>query len=302
MKKFHKILMSGILLALCISASLLLAAAESAAPSASYTFPAGTTVEQMKAELASQSGMTLVVIKPDGSVRGTGLIHTGDTIEIFDAQDNLNVCLTAVVEGDSPSSAVSSEISSEGTSSQEASSEAASSGKTPVSSAPGSSSPVISGEPSSEPESHPASSSQSGSSAAASSLSAPQKSGYQRFESPTTVAALKKQLNAYYGTGNFTLAVMALAGVQRQSGRICTGDTIRIYGSDGILQSETCAVVAGDLARRGGPTAAGREALYDYLTETVGLDSGLLQAADMNRDGTVDTCDLLLLKKALSVS
>ncbi len=246
----------------------------SAASSASpvYEYPAGTTVESLQAQLDAQGkGQKLSVIKPDGNRRASGPLQAGDIVEVCDSAGNLQARVTAAFTSESSSAGRSSSVVP--SSSQPASSQAAG--------GPASSS-------SSASEESPASS-QSG------------KLSEYVFPSAVTVEELKTEIEDKLSAG-CTIQITPASGGNRTSGRICTGDVIRVLNPDGSGQSAVRAVVLGDVARVGGPDSQSKTLLYRYLTGQEEFDSEQETAADLNQDGKIDTSDLLLLKKKLTAS
>ena len=245
-------------------------AVSSAAPV--YEYPAGTTVESLQAQLDAQGkGQKLSVTKPDGNRRASGPLGAGDIVEVCDSAGNLQARVTA---------AFTSESSSAGSSSSAASSAAAS--------AP------------SQAASSPESSSSSGWEESAAS-SQPGKLSEYVFPSAVTVEELKTEIADKLSAG-CTIQITPASGGNRATGRICTGDVIRVLNPDGSGQSAVRAVVLGDVARVGGPDSQAKTLLYRYLTGQEEFDSEQEAAADLNRDGKIDTSDLLLLKKKLSAA
>ncbi len=218
-------------------------AAKDSDAGSSYLFPAGTTVESLQEELAPQGpDRILRVLKPDGSIRESGPIETGDRVEVLDETGQMLSCVTARVEESSrPSSGAAS-------------------------------SPPVS-------------------------LGQPEDNGTSVFSPGTTVESLQEELAAC-GFGDCTLKVKSHAGRIRGSGNICTGDALSVLDAGGHVLFGTKAVVPGDLTRCGLPTAEACDLLYDHLILRKALTGDLLDAADLNRDGSVDTSDLLQLKKA----
>lgn len=218
----------------------------------SYSFPAGTTVEALAQQLAPQGpDEVLRVLKPDGSIRASGLIETGDTVEVLDESGQVLSCVIAQVETGS------------GSSSSQNSSQSSTAPQTP---------PSVS-------------------------LGQPEGNGYTVFSPGTTVEALQDELDAG-GAQDCRLKVKSHAGRIRGSGNICTGDALSVLDEDGNVISATKAVVPGDVTRCGVPTDEACDLLYSHLIRRSELTGDLLDAADMDRDGTVDPSDLLLLKKA----
>lgn len=227
-------------------------------------FPADTTVESLKAELLPQGkGEQLTVIKPDGTKRLSGPIETGDKIEVTDETGFILSSVTAVISDGTPSAASSSESVSSGTSS------ANSSGASDTSS----------------------------SDASSEIPSFIQGGKYSVFTGPVTMDDLKGGLQ-----GTQKLKVVSASGAARKSGKICTGDAVSVLDSGGSTLCGTKAVVLGDLTRSGKITKRGCDLLYEWLAKKSTLKGDLLAAADVNQDGTVDTGDLLEMKKDLSES
>ena len=276
-----------LLLFLCAVPAVSHAAGQQSAlpePMGTMDVPPGTTVASLRAMFGIPgTGETLAVWKADGSVRESGPVETGDLFVLTGARGSVDDCETIRVAGSEPGSSLpESEKPPDGSASS-----------LPDSSLPepdvSSGAPAVpqSGEPS--PSSPPAS---SGSRDGVVSV----------FAEPVTVAALQATLDAQ-GSADADRAVVTSAdGVRRESGYVCTGDHIAVLDKSGETSGTATAVVLGDLTRCGGPTRDGCGLLYNYLTNRSGLDADLRNAADMNRDGCVDTADLLSLKKKLDGS
>ena len=237
-----------------------------------YEYPVGTTVESLQAQVDAQGkGQKLSVIKPDGNRRESGPLQSGDVVEMFDSAGNLRTRVTAAVA--------------------------------PASSSAGSSS--FAGSSAASPASSQAGSSQTGSSSSASEespvSSQPGKPSEYVFSSPVTVEGLKAEIQEKLSAG-CTLQITPVSGGSRTSGRVCTGDVIRVLNPDGSVQSSVKAVVLGDVTRTGGPDSQAKALLYRYLTGQEEFDPEQEAAADLNQDGKIDTGDLLLLKKELTAS
>lgn len=231
----------------------------------SYPFPAGTTVKSLQEQMGGQ-GRQVIVLQSDGTLRVGGPIETGDTVEILDDSGNVVDRLRAVVEPASSSSQSSSSV-------------------------PPPSSSSSSGAGSSQPfEPVP-------SSALSSSPFSAGRGGDYVFPGPVTVEELENQIEDKIRREGCSLDVTARTGEKRKSGPVCTGDVICVLDSAGNAESSVTAVVLGDLTCDGGDTGRDSEALYQYLTGQRELAGGMLSAADLDRNGTVDTRDLLLLKK-----
>lgn len=237
-----------------------------------YEYPAGTTVESLQAKVeALGKGQMLCVTKPDGNRRENGPLQSGDIVEVSDGAGNLQTRVTAAVA--SASSSVGSSSSAVSSADAPASSQAGSSPAGSSSSAPGES-PVS---------------------------SQPGKPSEHVFSSAVTVEELKAEIADKLSAG-CTLQITPASGGSRASGRICTGDVIRVLNPDGSVQSAVKAVVLGDVTRIGEPDSQAKALLYRYLTGQEELDPEQAAAADLNQDGKIDTGDLLLLKKKLTVS
>lgn len=270
------LLLFAVFLAAISSAVSLAAENPTAASTASalpvYEYPVGTTVELLQAQVDAQGkGQKLSVIKTDGSKRENGPLQTGDVVEVSDSAGNLQTRVTAEVASATSSAGSSASIVSSAVgpvSSQAGSTPAGSSssasGENPASSQPGNPSEYV-------------------------------------FPSAVTVEEMKSEIADKLSAG-CTLQITPASGGSRASGRICTGDVIRVLNPDGSVQSSVKAVVLGDVTRVGGPDSQAKALLYRYLTGQEELDSEQVEAADLNQDGKIDTGDLLLLKKKLTSS
>ena len=238
-------------------------------PTCSYEVAPGTVVSDLRNIFELSSDMKLLVRKADGSIRASGPVETGDRAVVTDSSGELFDCIAITVKGrPAPSSAASSRDS-------------------PGSSAPGSSNvpvPVSSGNSSqSSPE---ASSAQPVSSSSTASEIDPV------FSDSVPVASLA----AVFGDEAGRVSVFTPDGAKRESGLVCTGDVIVLQDGSGNTLRTVTATVLGDLTRCGTVTENGCSLLYGYLTGRDSLSADLLSAADMNRDGKVDTADLLKMK------
>lgn len=151
---------------------------------------------------------------------------------------------------------------------------------------------MIDGSSSSVPESY--------SSVPESSSSVPPGKESTVFAETVTMENLTKQMFLQAQYDGFSIKVSTPGGKHRVSGCICTGDTICVLDEEGNTKSNTKVIVLGDLTRCGTVTGQGCGILYDYLVCNETLDDDVISAADINRDGTVNTSDLLKMKKALS--
>lgn len=233
-----------------------------------YNYPAGVTVEILQGQLdALGKGQRLSIMKSDGRLLESGPLQAGDVVEVFDADGNLQSrVVAAFASGSSSAGSPSSAAASD-------SSRAASSSAAPVSSEPAGS--LVSSQP-----------------------------GEARnyvFPSVVTVEDLKAEIGDKLSAG-CTLRITSASGGNRESGRVCTGDEIRVVNPDGSEQSTVKAVVLGDLTGGGGPDNQAKALLYRYLTGQEEFSAEQAAAADLNQDGKIDTSDLLLLKKRLTGS
>ena len=267
----------------------------------SFRFLQGTTVESLQTELSRrQSDWSLTVFCSDGTQRESGTIQDGDFMEIVDGDGNLLKLVTAVISSSAddltdlfgPVAEPPSQPSSQAppTSSQPSSSDS----EMPSSSQPSES------DPSSDPTSSSAPVSSGPASSSGSPHSAPsQSSGDYIYSEPVTVESLKAQIADKTESEGCVLDVTEPDGQKRMAGFLCTGDMVRVVMPDGTAQSSVRAIVLGDLTRSGSPTVQSGALLYAYLTGQKELDGDLLEAADLDRSGQVDTSDLLLLKKRI---
>lgn len=96
------------------------------------------------------------------------------------------------------------------------------------------------------------------------------------------------------------VTVFAPDGSERKSGPVCTDDSIVLQDKNGTVLRILPVTVLGDLTRCGKPTENGCSLLYEYLTGNASLPDDLSAAADVNRDGHIDTADLLKMKLTVS--
>jgi|GEM_PF-2283927 hypothetical protein len=253
------------------------------------SFPKGTTVKSLRLQLVPQGcGYTLLIREPDGTERTKGEIESGDVLTVLDRSGCPVSRFTVKIEGESsPDSSDSSP--SEPSSAFE--------------SVPASS--IFPSKPSnssSSPKSGPTGSGASSSKSAGTSKAPIEADTYSIFSEPVTMDSIYRQLESEYGENGFLLKVKTASGAIRNSGSICTGDVLNVYDRSGTLLCKTTAVVLGDLTRCGRCTERGRDLLYGYLIHKNSLKADALTAADLNQDGSVDTADLLQLKKELAGS
>ena len=113
----------------------------------------------------------------------------------------------------------------------------------------------------------------------------------------TTFAQLK---NGIF-TGSATLRAVKPNGTIIESGNIGTGTVIELLTDDRVID-RLVALVKGDLVGSGNITSRDERLLYAHLNSDSNLSDVYLQAADLDGNNTVDTSDLLLLKKLVSAS
>lgn len=229
--------------------------------------------------------MTCTVRKTDGSTRDSGFVETGDLAVIKDAWGNIMDCIKLLV-GDSDSQ---SEPPSSNSSHPESSS-------APAPESEVSSNPVEPGH-SSEPPVSSSSSNPSGSEVSSPS-SGIEKNNPYIFKQSVKISSLQSIPDLQME--GCTILVTSASGIKKESGYLCTGDTISVLNLNGTVIRTKTATVLGDLTRCGKVTESGCSLLYNCLTNQSSLKSDQLSAADMNQDGKVDTADLLAMKKALA--
>ena len=244
-------------------------------PSGSYTVAPETLVSGLPVLFRLPSSRKLTVFRPDGSARESGAVHTGDLAVIRTSSGKLVDCIALVVQGEDTAS--SCEPSSEPAPSEAAPAPPEQASSTPASSYWESSSPA--------------------SSAAASSGTAAV-GGTAVFESSVPAASLA----GIFGGEADGVSAFAPDGTERTDGPVCTGDTIVLRGADGHVLRTVAVTVLGDLTRCGTVTQDGCGLLHACLTGKSALPPDLFAAADLNRDGAVDTADLLAMKLRLRQS
>ena len=121
-----------------------------------------------------------------------------------------------------------------------------------------------------------------------------------RFPNPVTVAALELEMRQTSQDAFLSLLVYSSSGERRLEGSVCTGDTVMTVYPDASVQSCVTAVIPGDLTGCGAPTQEACELAYASLLEDASLSENQLAAGDLNRNGMIDTADLLALKKAVA--
>ena len=116
------------------------------------------------------------------------------------------------------------------------------------------------------------------------------------FSGSITVEALQQQLDED-GRGA-RVRVTAANGDTVTEGNVGTGSIIEVL-RNGQTESRVVAVIPGDLTGTGSVTEQDNRILYEHVTNQKGLDGFYLQAADLNKNGKVDTGDMLKIKNML---
>ena len=111
----------------------------------------------------------------------------------------------------------------------------------------------------------------------------------------TTVARFRSTVPLH----GATLTAYQYNGSVFQSGTLGTGMTLQLFNGDTAVDALTV-IVLGDLNGNGTVNTADERLLYQHLTEEQLLTGYFYSAADMDQDTTVDTRDLLLLKRQLA--
>jgi hypothetical protein len=112
----------------------------------------------------------------------------------------------------------------------------------------------------------------------------------------TTFAQLKNGVV----TNGAALRAVKPNGDLIESGNIGTGTVIELCADDKVID-RLVILVKGDLVGSGSITSRDERLLYAHLNRGENLSGVYLQAADMDNNNTVDTADLLQLKKLVSV-
>ena len=257
------------LLPLFVFLCCLPASTRAAQPSAALPEPTdscevapGTAENALRAELGLTPDFSLAVFTADGNRRTSGALETGDRAVIRDSSGAIVGCILITVQGrPSPSSAVSP-------------------GSSSGASVPDSSSKVP------EPVS--------------SETSVPPSSSPKAAENPVFAESVDAaDVPRLFASEAANAAVFSPDGLKRESGPVCTGDRIILQDENGTVLRTLNVTVLGDLMRCGKPTESGCTLLYEYLTGHSSLPADVSAAADMNRDGRVDTSDLLKMKVLL---
>lgn len=260
-------------------------------PDGSYTLPSGTLVSDLPVIFGLRSNRKLTVFDAGGTARENGTVHTGDLVVIRDSSGRLLDCIAIVVQGEASAPSSGSGQASEPPPSLSSGGGSAVSSEAPSSGTSCSSAVSSEAGESSAPDS-PASSSAPASSAA------PVVRGGAVFESSVPVTSLA----GIFGGEAAGVTVFAPDGTERTNGMVCTGDAVVLQGETGNTLRTVTVTVLGDLTRCGVVTQSGCRLLHSYLSGRSALPPDLLMAADMNRDGLVDTADLLEMKLRLRQS
>lgn len=118
---------------------------------------------------------------------------------------------------------------------------------------------------------------------------------YYIFDEPITVSQLKETFNRV--RKNKEVEVLTKSGYDVSEGAVVTGDQISFLDSEGQQKTIT-AVILGDLTGSGRPDSKSLKVFYPALAYD-SFNDLQRRAADLDRDGTVTTSDLLLLKKRI---
>ena len=118
---------------------------------------------------------------------------------------------------------------------------------------------------------------------------------YYIFDEPITVSQLKETFNRVRKNKN--VEVLTKSGYDVPEGAVVTGDQISFLDSEGEQKTIT-AVILGDLTGSGRPDSKSLKVFYPALAYH-SFNELQRRAADLDRDGTVTTSDLLLLKKRI---
>ncbi len=109
-----------------------------------------------------------------------------------------------------------------------------------------------------------------------------------------------EQLLAGLQSEGGVLSVVSANGAAKTEGAVSTGDFVRTTSDDGNLYFDHPAVVYGDTDGNGNIDEHDLDALRQHLLYTDLLAGVYLTAADISRDGTVDSTDVLQLMKYLN--
>ena len=116
------------------------------------------------------------------------------------------------------------------------------------------------------------------------------------FSGPITVASLQAELDA--AQQGSVVHVVGSGGAELTDGNVGTGSVIEVF-RNGQLLSRVTAVVLGDLTGDGTVTRQSGNLLYEYCVGLRTLSGVYLQAADIDRDGKVDSSDILKIKSMI---
>lgn len=269
-------------------------------------FDKTATVDSLWDEIAEQEeDASIAVWSADGVEKLYGPLETGDLVKVYDGSGVYVGQFTVTIRDGSSSSELPSEPPSTSvpeppSSTQPSSSEDMTSSCLPESSK----APEESKAPDSSSSENPGNSSSDASGSSSESSSGgfngnpvDGEDNYYYFSRETTIEILENQISDKISEG-CDLKVLSKAGALRNSGYVCTGDTVEILDANGEMESRVTAIVPGDVMRCGTVTKQGCRMIYDYLVRKGTPDADLLLAADMDRNGVVDTADLLNMKKA----
>lgn len=116
-------------------------------------------------------------------------------------------------------------------------------------------------------------------------------------EPETNIAQFKNNVN-YNG---YKLKFTSPDSKVMQRGRLKTGTTVEFIKNGEIVNSFTC-IVSGDVSGSGNINSNSIKKVFGYLLGKEELEEKYIKAGDINKDGILDTLDLLLLKNRMSSS
>lgn len=105
------------------------------------------------------------------------------------------------------------------------------------------------------------------------------------------------ELLSHISSAGGTLSVIASSGAAKTTGSIATGDFVRTVYNDGASYFDLPVVLYGDADGNGSISQSDLDAVRLHLMNISRLSGAYLTAADVNRDGVVDTLDALRLVK-----
>jgi SpoIID/LytB domain protein len=105
------------------------------------------------------------------------------------------------------------------------------------------------------------------------------------------------QLLSKLSSAGGTLSVITSKGTEKTDGSVSTGDFVRTVYGDGTSYFDLPVVIYGDTDGDGKIAQSDLDALRQHMMSTGRLTGVYLAAADVNRDGAVDSLDVLQLMK-----